>query len=84
MVQLCRMAQKHLNLKLTHMIAQPVGINARMLAKISAIDKRVKIMTRMRAATSPMDDAPCVNRINNWKSLELLGLKVNICKPEEN
>lgn len=81
-MQFCRMPQKHLNLKLTHIIAQPVGINARMLAKISAIDKRVKIIMRMTAATRPMDDAPCINRINNWKSLDLLGLKVNICEPE--
>lgn len=60
--------------RLTHKMAHPVGINARMLAKRSTIDRLVKATTRQRAATSPNDVTPCMNRINSWKLEDFLGL----------
>lgn len=55
-------------------IVHPVAINARKLAKRSGIDKSVKATVRQRAATSPKDAIPCMNRINSWKLVDLFGL----------
>jgi hypothetical protein len=55
-------------------MAHPVGINARRLANRSGIDRLVKTIMRARAATSPKDVTPCINRIIKWKWVDLLGL----------
>jgi len=47
--------------ELTDNIPHPVGINARMLAKRSAIDNLVKATTRHTAVTRPIDTTPWEN-----------------------
>lgn len=61
-------------------MVHPVGINARMLANRSARDRFVKATTRARAATSPKEVTPCMNRIISWKLVDFLGLNVKICE----
>ena len=60
-------------------MVHPVGIYARMLANKSAIERSVKATTRQRAATSPKDETPCMNRIISWKFVDFFGLNVKIC-----
>lgn len=55
-------------------MVQPVGINARMLANKSAIERSVNTTTRMIPARSPKDVTPCINRIISWKLADVLGL----------
>lgn len=62
------------NSTLTQIIAQPVAINARMLANKSAIERSVNITTTVMAATSDKDVTPCMNRITSWKLDDFLGL----------
>lgn len=63
----------------TERIPQPVGINAKMLAKTSATVSSVNTIAVDKPAMASKNDRPWTKRNSNWKLTEIFWLNVNTC-----